>query len=110
MSVARVESIRRAHAVKHIAVLQSEYSSCWREPEKEILPFLEENLKEAPLDIEAKLGAYDEAPRDCDNQHCRLSLRLSPMQFSLQQEREFARCLLQSNSDNHLSGIKCTKS
>src|SRR5271163_1310305 len=42
MSEAGVESIRRAHAVQPVAALQSEYSLWWREPEKEILPVLEE--------------------------------------------------------------------
>lgn len=42
MSEAGVQSIRRAHAVQPVAVLQSEYSLWWREPEKEILPLLEE--------------------------------------------------------------------
>ncbi|HEX3117674.1 MAG TPA: aldo/keto reductase [Candidatus Acidoferrum sp.] len=42
MSEAGAESIRRAHAVQPVAALQSEYSLWWREPEKEILPTLEE--------------------------------------------------------------------
>ena len=42
MSEAGVQSIRRAHAVQPVAALQSEYSLWWREPEKEILPLLEE--------------------------------------------------------------------
>ena len=42
MSEAGVESIQRAHAVQPVAALQSEYSLWWREPEKEILPLLEE--------------------------------------------------------------------
>jgi aryl-alcohol dehydrogenase-like predicted oxidoreductase len=42
MSEASVQSIRRAHAVQPVAALQSEYSLWWREPEKEILPLLEE--------------------------------------------------------------------
>lgn len=42
MSEAGVESIRRAHAVQPVAALQSEYSLWWREPEKAILPLLEE--------------------------------------------------------------------
>ncbi|MBB3560230.1 aryl-alcohol dehydrogenase-like predicted oxidoreductase [Rhizobium sp. BK512] len=42
MSEAGVDSIRRAHAVQPVAALQSEYSLWWREPEKEILPLLEE--------------------------------------------------------------------
>ncbi len=42
MSEAGVGSIRRAHAVQPVTALQSEYSLWWREPEKEILPTLEE--------------------------------------------------------------------
>ena len=42
LSEAGVDSIRRAHAVQPVAALQSEYSLWWREPEKEILPTLEE--------------------------------------------------------------------
>jgi len=42
MSEASAASIRSAHAVQPVAALQSEYSPWWREPEKEILPTLEE--------------------------------------------------------------------
>lgn len=42
LSEAGAQSIRRAHAVQPVTVLQSEYSLWWREPEKEILPLLEE--------------------------------------------------------------------
>jgi aryl-alcohol dehydrogenase-like predicted oxidoreductase len=42
VSEAGVQSIRRAHAVQSVAVLQSEYSLWWREPEKEVLPTCEE--------------------------------------------------------------------
>jgi aryl-alcohol dehydrogenase-like predicted oxidoreductase len=42
LSEAGTESIRRAHVVQPVAALQSEYSLWWREPEKEILPLLEE--------------------------------------------------------------------
>jgi aryl-alcohol dehydrogenase-like predicted oxidoreductase len=42
MSEAGAQTIRRAHAVQPVAALQSEYSLFWREPEKEILPTLEE--------------------------------------------------------------------
>ncbi len=42
LSEAGVVSIRKAHAVQPVAALQSEYSLWWREPEKEILPLLEE--------------------------------------------------------------------
>ncbi len=36
------QTIRRAHAVQPVTAVQSEYSLWWREPEKEILPTLEE--------------------------------------------------------------------
>jgi aryl-alcohol dehydrogenase-like predicted oxidoreductase len=42
MSEAGAQTIRQAHAVQPVAALQSEYSLWWREPEKEILPTLEE--------------------------------------------------------------------
>ena len=42
LSEAGVSSIRRAHAVQPVAALQSEYSLWFREPEREILPTLEE--------------------------------------------------------------------
>jgi aryl-alcohol dehydrogenase-like predicted oxidoreductase len=37
-----VQTIRRAHAVQPLTALQSEYSLWWRQPEKEVLPTLEE--------------------------------------------------------------------
>jgi aryl-alcohol dehydrogenase-like predicted oxidoreductase len=42
LSEAGVQTIRRAHAVQPVAALQSEYSLWWREPEKEVLPTLQE--------------------------------------------------------------------
>jgi aryl-alcohol dehydrogenase-like predicted oxidoreductase len=42
LSEAGAETIRRAHAVQPVAVLQSEYSLWWREPEGDVLPTLEE--------------------------------------------------------------------
>jgi len=42
LSEAGVQTIRRAHAVQPVAALQSEYSLWWREPEKDVLPTLEE--------------------------------------------------------------------
>jgi aryl-alcohol dehydrogenase-like predicted oxidoreductase len=41
LSEAGVQTIRKAHAVLPLTVLQSEYSLWWREPEQEILPVLE---------------------------------------------------------------------
>jgi aryl-alcohol dehydrogenase-like predicted oxidoreductase len=37
-----VQTIRRAHKVQPVSALQSEYSLWWREPEKEVIPTLEE--------------------------------------------------------------------
>ena len=42
LSEAGEKTIRRAHAVQPVAALQSEYSLWWREPEKAIMPTLEE--------------------------------------------------------------------
>ena len=42
LSEAGVSSIRKAHTVVPVTALQSEYSLWWREPEKEIIPTLEE--------------------------------------------------------------------
>ena len=42
LSEAGVNSIKKAHAVQPVTALQSEYSIWWREPEKEIIPTLEE--------------------------------------------------------------------
>jgi aryl-alcohol dehydrogenase-like predicted oxidoreductase len=42
LSEAGVQTIRRAHAVQPVAALQSEYSLWFREPEREVLPTLEE--------------------------------------------------------------------
>ena len=42
LSEASAKTIRRAHAVQPVAALQSEYSLFWREPEKTVMPTLEE--------------------------------------------------------------------
>ncbi len=42
LSEAAAATIRRAHAVQPVTALQSEYSLWWREPEKEVLPTLQE--------------------------------------------------------------------
>jgi aryl-alcohol dehydrogenase-like predicted oxidoreductase len=64
LSEAGVDSIRRAHAVQPVAALQSEYSLWWREPEKEILPVLEELgigfVPFSPLGKGFLTGAIDE--------------------------------------------------
>jgi len=64
LSEAGVETIRRAHAVQPVTALQSEYSLWWREPEKEILPTLEELgigfVPFSPLGKGFLTGAIDE--------------------------------------------------
>jgi aryl-alcohol dehydrogenase-like predicted oxidoreductase len=64
LSEAGVETIRRAHAVQPVSALQSEYSLWWREPEKEILPTLEELgigfVPFSPLGKGFLTGAIDE--------------------------------------------------
>ncbi len=42
LSEAGLETIRRAHAVQPVTALQNEYSLWWREPEREVMPILEE--------------------------------------------------------------------
>ncbi|HXX19980.1 MAG TPA: aldo/keto reductase [Candidatus Acidoferrum sp.] len=42
LSEAGVQTIRRAHAVQPVTALQSEYSLWFRDPEKEVIPTLEE--------------------------------------------------------------------
>jgi aryl-alcohol dehydrogenase-like predicted oxidoreductase len=42
LSEAGVQTIRRAHAVQRLAAVQNEYSLWFREPERELLPALEE--------------------------------------------------------------------
>ena len=42
LSEAAIETIKKAHAICPLTVVESEYSMLWREPEKELLPLLEE--------------------------------------------------------------------
>lgn len=42
LSEAGINTIRKAHAVQPLAAVQSEYSMWWREPEKELIPTLED--------------------------------------------------------------------
>lgn len=64
LSEAGAEAMRRAHAVQPVAALQSEYSLWWREPEKEVLPTVEELgigfVPFAPLGRGFLTGAIDE--------------------------------------------------
>ena len=65
LSEAGVESIRRAHAVQPVTALQSEYSLWWREPERQVLPVLEELgigfVPFSPLGRGFLTGAIDES-------------------------------------------------
>lgn len=67
MSEAGAASIRRAHAVQPVAALQSEYSMWWRDPEKEIIPLLEELgigfVPFSPLGKGFLTGAIDDKTR-----------------------------------------------
>jgi aryl-alcohol dehydrogenase-like predicted oxidoreductase len=65
LSEAGLKTIRRAHAVQPVAALQNEYSLWWREPEKEVLPVLEELgigfVPFSPLGRGFLTGAIDES-------------------------------------------------
>jgi aryl-alcohol dehydrogenase-like predicted oxidoreductase len=67
LSEAGPDTIRRAHAVQAVAALQSEYSLWWREPERQILPLLEELgvgfVPFSPLGRGFLTGAIDENTR-----------------------------------------------
>jgi aryl-alcohol dehydrogenase-like predicted oxidoreductase len=64
LSEAGVQTIRRANAVQPVTAVQSEYSLWWREPEKEVLPTLEELgigfVAYSPLGRGFLTGAIDE--------------------------------------------------
>ena len=83
MSEAGAGTIRRAHAVQPVAALQSEYSLWWREPEKEILPTLEELgigfVPFSPLGKGFLTGAIDENTTFAGN-----DIRSSVPRFSLE--------------------------
>ena len=59
-----VQTIRRAHAVQPVTAVQSEYSLWWREPERDVLPALEELgigfVPFSPLGKGFLTGAIDE--------------------------------------------------
>lgn len=67
LSEAGVQTIRRAHAVKPVAAVQSEYSLWWREPEAELLPTLKELgvgfVPFSPLGKGFLTGTIDETTR-----------------------------------------------
>ncbi|MEO8464728.1 MAG: aldo/keto reductase [Gammaproteobacteria bacterium] len=61
------QTIRRAHAVQPVAAVQSEYSLWWREPERDVLPVLEELgigfVPFSPLGKGFLTGAIDESTK-----------------------------------------------
>jgi aryl-alcohol dehydrogenase-like predicted oxidoreductase len=82
LSEAGVGSIRAAHAVQPVAALQSEYSLFWREPEKEILPMLEDLgigfVPFSPLGKGFLTGKIDETTHFGDKDFRNQSPRFSP--------------------------------
>jgi aryl-alcohol dehydrogenase-like predicted oxidoreductase len=82
LSEAGVETIRRAHAVQPVTALQSEYSMWWREPEKEILPAVEELgigfVAFSPLGKGFLTGAIDEKTSFAKDDFRNIVPRFSP--------------------------------
>ena len=82
LSEAGVQTIRRAHAVQPVTALQSEYSLWWREPEREILPVLEELgigfVPFSPLGRGFLTGAIDEKTTFAKNDFRNKVPRFSP--------------------------------
>jgi aryl-alcohol dehydrogenase-like predicted oxidoreductase len=82
LSEAAARTVRRAHAVQPVTALQSEYSLWYREPEKEVLPALEELgigfVPYSPLGKGFLTGKIDENAK-FDNSDFRSSLpRFTP--------------------------------
>ncbi len=71
LSEAGVKTIRRAHSVQQVTVLQSEYSLWWRRPENEIIPALEElgigMVPFSPLGRGFLTGKIDENTKFAEN-------------------------------------------
>jgi aryl-alcohol dehydrogenase-like predicted oxidoreductase len=82
LSEAGAQTIRRAHAVQPVTALQSEYSLWWREPEKEILPTLEELgigfVAFSPLGKGFLTGAIDEKTSFAKDDFRNIVPRFSP--------------------------------
>jgi aryl-alcohol dehydrogenase-like predicted oxidoreductase len=82
LSEAGVQTIRRAHAVQPVTALQSEYSLWWREPEKDVLPTLEELgigfVPFSPLGKGFLTGTIDETTRFDSSDFRNVVPRFSP--------------------------------
>ena len=82
LSEAGANTIRRAHAIQPVTALQSEYSLWWREPEREVLPTLEELgiglVPYSPLGRGFLTGAISEHTRFDANDFRNLLPRFTP--------------------------------
>ena len=82
MSEASAATIRRAHAVQPVAVLQSEYSLLWRGPEAEILPTCQELgigfVPFTPLGAGFLTGTIDDSTRFIPGDYRHSVPRLAP--------------------------------
>lgn len=86
-----IETIRRAHAIQPVTVVQSEYSLFWRGPEAELLPVLEELgigfVPFSPLGAGFLTGTIDENtkfdPTDFRNSVPRFSLEARKANLAL---------------------------
>jgi len=82
LSEAGASTIRRAHAIQPVTALQSEYSLWWREPEREVLPTLEELgiglVPYSPLGSGFLTGAISEHTRFAANDFRNLLPRFTP--------------------------------
>jgi aryl-alcohol dehydrogenase-like predicted oxidoreductase len=82
MSEASAQTIRKAHAVQPLTVLQSEYSIWWRRPEKEIIPMLEELgigfVPYSPLGKGFLTGKLSENTSFADNDFRKILPRFTP--------------------------------
>ncbi|KQV82125.1 aldo/keto reductase [Rhizobium sp. Root1220] len=82
LSEAGVNTIRRAHAVRPLAAVQSEYSLFWRGPEQELLPALEELgigfVPFSPLGAGFLTGKIDETTTFLEGDFRNMVPRFSP--------------------------------
>jgi aryl-alcohol dehydrogenase-like predicted oxidoreductase len=82
MSEAGAQTIRRAHAVQPLTVLQSEYSLWWRKPEEAILPTLEELgigfVPYSPLGRGFLTGTINENTKLAENDFRKVNPRFQP--------------------------------
>jgi aryl-alcohol dehydrogenase-like predicted oxidoreductase len=82
LSEAGVQTIRRAHHALPLTAVQSEYSMMWRQPEKELLPTLEEMgigfVPFSPLGKGFLTGRFDKTSRFGSNDFRSIVPRFSP--------------------------------